>query len=567
MQFGENDIRTHAHRLELALNNMSQGLVMFDPSSTIIVCNDRYIEMYGLAPAVVKPGCTLRELIWHRREVGSLKDDPERYCADILSRIAERRTTSILIETVDGRSVHAVEQVMPDGSWVVTHEDITERRRAEAHAVHLAHHDALTGLPNRLALRTRLEAALKERRGGEKFAVLYLDLDNFKMVNDALGHSIGDELLSAAAGRLRSCVREIDAVARLGGDEFAVVRVDIGHPSNAAKLAARIREVLTAPYDLSDHQSVIDTSIGIAVSPDDGTNADQLLRNADLALYEAKAAGRGMHRFFEAAMGTRIRARRDLEMDLRQALARGEFDLHYQPIVDLRTNEIKSCEALLRWRHPKRGLVPPIEFIPIAEETGLITRLGEWVLRTACADASSWPGDVRIAVNVSPVQLKRQDLAQQVMSALAATELAPNRLEIEITESTFIQNVESTLATLHRLHKLGVRISMDDFGTGHSSLSHLRSFPFDKLKIDRSFIEGLSDDGESGAIVRAIIALAGCLHMTTTAEGVESEEQRRAVKASGCTEMQGYLFSRPVAAADISKLLCSLAAKEAVSAA
>jgi diguanylate cyclase (GGDEF)-like protein len=561
MPHQEDDIRIHARRIELAFNNMSQGLVMFDPSATIIVCNEQYIKMYGLSAAVVKPGCSLRELIRHRKEMGSLPNDPERYCSDILQRIASRQTTSVVINTVDGRAIRALERPLPDGSWVVTHEDVTERQRAEERIVHLAHHDALTGLLNRLALRTRLEQALKCRRGGEQLAVLYLDLDNFKTINDALGHPTGDELLSAAAGRLRSCVREVDTVARLGGDEFAVVQVAIGQPSRTAELAARIREVLTVPYDLSDHQAVIDTSIGIAIAPSDGSDADQLLKNADLALYEAKAAGRGVHRFFEVGMDTRIRARRDLEMDLRQALLHGELELHYQPVIDLKTDEIRSCEALLRWHHRERGLVPPAEFIPIAEETGLIMRLGEWVLRTACAAASSWPDEVKVAVNVSPVQFKCQDLALQVISALAAAQLAPARLEIEITESTFMQNTESTLQTLHRLRKLGVRIAMDDFGTGHSSLSYLRSFPFDKLKIDRSFIQNLADGGNSAALVRAVTSLAGCFHMTTTAEGVESEQQRQAAYASGCTEMQGYLFSRPIPAAEVAKLLCPVATR------
>jgi diguanylate cyclase (GGDEF)-like protein len=557
-----NDIRIHARRLELALNNMSQGLIMFDSSATVIVCNERYIRMYGLSADVVRPGCTLRELIRHRKKMGSLSDDPERYCADIVSRIAARQTTSVLINTVDGRAIHAVERALTDGSWVVTHEDVTERQLAEAQVVHLAHHDSLTGLPNRFALRKRLEEALKSARCGEQLAVFYLDLDNFKTINDALGHPVGDELLSAAAGRLRSCVREVDTVARLGGDEFAIVQVNIGQPSGAMELAERIREVLTVPYDLSDHQAVVDTSIGIAISPSDGTDSDQLLKNADLALYEAKAAGRGTHQFFKAAMDMRIRARRNLEMDLRRALVHGELELYYQPVIDLGTNRIRSCEALLRWCHPERGFIPPAEFIPIAEETGLIMRLGQWVLRTACAAASFWPDEVKIAVNVSPVQFKCQDLVQQVINALAATQLAATRLEIEITESSFMQNVEATIGTLHRLRELGVRIVMDDFGTGHSSLSYLRTFPFDKLKIDRSFIQGLSDGGDSLAIVRAVTSLASCLQMTTTAEGIESEQQRQAAKASGCTEMQGYLFSRPIAAAEIAKLLCSSAQRQ-----
>ena len=381
---------------------------------------------------------------------------------------------------------------MADGGWVATHEDITERRRAEKQIAHMARHDALTDLPNRVLLRERLAEALAGVRRGSKLAVLYLDLDHFKGVNDTLGHPIGDELLKMVAGRLRHCVRDTDTVARVGGDEFAIIQTGIERPLDTAILARRIGEAVRAPYDLAGHAVVVDTSIGIAIAPNDGTEPDELLKNADMALYRAKADGRGTYRFFEPEMDSRMKARRALELALRNALATGEFELHYQPLVNLDDRRITGCEALLRWNHPERGMISPAEFIPVAEEIGLIVPLGEWVLRKACADAARWPDDIKVAVNLSPIQVTNQNLVPVVVSALAAAGLPASRLELEITESVLMQNTEATLATLHRLRELGVRISMDDFGTGYSSLSYLRSFPFDKIKIDRSFISGLA---------------------------------------------------------------------------
>ncbi|WPO38981.1 putative bifunctional diguanylate cyclase/phosphodiesterase [Tardiphaga sp. 42S5] len=546
-------------RLELALNNMSQGLLMFDASARLVICNERYIQMYGLSPKVVKPGCTLSELIHHRKKTGSFSGDPEQYCASILDRIAQGQTTSVLVDTADGHTMHVVDRPMAGGGWVATHEDVSKRQQAEARVAYMAHHDALTNLPNRVLFRERLEQATNWIARGEHLAVLYLDLDNFKNINDTLGHPIGDELLKAVAGRLLGNVRAIDAVARLGGDEFAIVQTKIGTPSDAAELATRIREVIVAPYELSDHHIVVDTSIGIAISPHDGVDPDQLLKNADMALYGAKAGGRGTYRFFEPEMNARMTARRNLELDLRKALVRGEFELYYQPLVDIARDEICGCEALLRWHHPERGMVPPSEFIPVAEETGLITRLGEWVIRTACAEAATWPNDVRVAVNVSPVQFKSLNLLQVIISALAATGLPAHRLEIEITETLLMQQTEAILACLHQLHELGVRIAMDDFGTGYSSLSYLRSFPFDKIKIDQSFIKSLSDKEDSVAIVRAVTGLASSFRMTTTAEGVETQQQRDLVAALGCTEMQGFLFSHPKTAKDLARLFSSRA--------
>jgi diguanylate cyclase (GGDEF)-like protein len=517
--------------------------------------------MYNLSPAVIRDGCSLKELINHRRSAGSFSGDVERYCDGILTRIAQKAATSSFVETIDGRIMHIVERPMPDGGWVVTHEDVSERRRAEARIAHLAHHDALTGLPNRLLLRQQLEPALKLAMRGEKLALLYLDLDNFKTINDTLGHLMGDELLKAVADRLRSCVRDIDVVARLGGDEFAIIQTKIKHSADAAQLATRLRDTIIMPYDLPDGHVIVDTSIGIAIAPHDGVSPDQLLKNADLALYAAKGGGRGAHRFFEPTMDKCLTVRRNLEFDLRMALRRGEFELHYQPVVNLENNQVVACEALLRWNHPERGLISPAEFIPVAEETGLIVRLGEWVVQRACAEAKTWPCHMKISVNVSPVQFKRCDLVEVVVNALNAAGLPADRLEIEITEALLMQDTGPTLDVLRRLHDLGVRIALDDFGTGYSSFGYLQSFPIDKIKIDQTFIRKLSHEAGSAAIVRTIADLAKNLRMITTAEGVETDEQRQIAKSSGCTEMQGYLFSCPKTAADIAKLWFQMSRK------
>jgi diguanylate cyclase (GGDEF)-like protein/PAS domain S-box-containing protein len=436
-------------------------------------------------------------------------------------------------------------------------EDITERARSEERIAHLAHHDALTDLPNRVLFCEQLDRALARVERGDLLAVLYLDLDLFKHVNDTLGHPVGDALLKAVAGRLRACVGRSDVVARLGGDEFAVIQASIGQPSDAAALAARIGKALRAPYRLDDHEVMVDVSIGIAIAPLDATERDDLLKHADMALYAAKGDGRGTYRFFESEMNARMRSRHELERDLRQALGAGEFELHYQPIVNLRDNSISACEALLRWRHPTRGMVPPAEFIPIAEECGLINALGEWVIRTACATAATWPANIKVSINLSPAQLKGDNLLPIVLSALADAGIPASRLDFEITESVLMKDTFATLNTLHRLRELGVRIAMDDFGMGHSSLSYLLSFPFDKIKIDRSFIQGVPSGGNSFAIVRAVASLANSLDMTTIAEGIETERQLEMVRTLGCTEMQGFVFSPARPAAEIARLLRS----------
>ena len=459
-----------------------------------------------------------------------------------------------LVDLPDGRTIAVLNHPMSDGGWVATHDDITDRQRAEQRIAHMARHDALTDLPNRVLFRERLVEALAGVGRGAKLAVFYLDLDRFKAINDTLGHPMGDDLLKIVAGRLRHTIRETDTVARVGGDEFAIIQTGIEEPIDTAILAQRLGEAVRAPYDLAGHAVVVDTSIGIAMSPGDGTDPDALLKAADMALYGAKADGRGTYRFFEPAMDLRMKSRRELEIALRQALAAGQFELHYQPLVNVDDNQIIGCEALLRWKHPERGMISPAEFIPVAEEIGLIVPLGEWVLRKACLDAASWPDDIKVAVNLSPIQVNSQNLVAVVVSALAAAGLPARRLEIEITETVLMHNTTKTMATLHQLRELGVHISMDDFGTGYSSLSYLRKFPFDKIKIDRSFISGLPSDNESIAIVRAVAGLAANLNMTATAEGVETAEQLEKVRELGCVEMQGYLFSRPLPLAQIAPL-------------
>ena len=435
-------------------------------------------------------------------------------------------------------------------------EDIAERKRAEAQIARLAHYDPLTELPNRVLFQKSLSDALARRaRKGDQLAVHFIDLDRFKTVNDTLGHPLGDALLREAAERLQGCVREGDTVARLGGDEFAVVQTGLSDMSGATRLAGRIVEAMSVPFDLQGHQVVIGASVGVAASPSDGLDADELLKKADMALYRAKADGRGAFHFFERSMDEQLQARRALELDLRRALQAGEFELFYQPLYHLGDERVTGCEALLRWRHPERGMVSPADFIPLAEEIGLIVQLGEWVLRNACAEAAKWPEHVRLAVNLSPAQFRDRGLVRTVVSALAASGLAAQRLELEITESVLLQDSAANMTMLHDLKALGVRISMDDFGTGYSSLSYLRSFPFDKIKIDQTFVRDILEDSDAMAIIKAVLDLGSSMGIVTTAEGVETLEQLNALRGQGCAEIQGYFISRPAPAAEIAKML------------
>jgi diguanylate cyclase (GGDEF)-like protein/PAS domain S-box-containing protein len=435
-------------------------------------------------------------------------------------------------------------------------DDVTERKLAEARIARLAHYDSLTGVPNRTLFREQLMKELSFTRRGARLAVLYLDLDYFKNINDTLGHRAGDELLKEVALQIRSCLNEGDLIARLGGDEFAVVRTSLQNPKDAEVLAQQLRDAVAGrSFYLNGHQTGSDLSIGIALAPEDGLEIDELLNHADLALYGAKAEGRGNYRFYEPEMNARMKRRRALEVDLRSALQKNEFVPYYQPILALESGTISGCEALLRWRHPLRGMVLPTEFVPVAEETGLINSIGEWVLKQACVDATHWPDSIRVAVNVSPAQFRNSALPLVVVAALAESGLQARRLELEITESVLMQNSESSLLMLHQLRELGVRIALDDFGTGFSSLSYLRSFPFDRIKVDRSFVADLQHGSEAAAIVHAILSLASSLKMKTTAEGVETATQRGLLQAAGCDEMQGYLFSQPLPAEDIRELV------------
>ncbi len=542
-------------RLDIALDNMTQGLLLFDASERLVVCNRRYIEMYALSPDVVKPGCSFRDLIEHRKQTGSFEGDAEAYYLTSLDGIARNEISQVVITHPDGRSIQIVNQMLATGGWVATHEDITERARFDDRIAYLAHYDALTELPNRTLFREQLASALNDLSRGEQLAVLYIDIDEFKSVNDTLGHPVGDELLRAVAGRLRGCLTAADCVARLGGDEFAVLQMAVARPADTTDLVERIYTAIREPYDCAGHLLTTDASIGIALAPQHGADLNQLLKHADLAMYAAKADGRRTSRFFEPGMDARVKALRLLEQDLRQAIADGGFELHYQPLVGLADNEVSGCEALLRWRHPMRGLISPAEFIPVAEETGLIGPLGEWVLAAACAEAASWPDHIKVAVNVSPVQFRSQAFALKVAAALASSGLPAHRLELEITEAVLIRDDEAALAMLHQLRGLGVRIALDDFGTGYSSLSYLQRFPFDKIKIDRCFIKDIAEPGGSACIVQAVVNIAAIRHMTTTAEGVETQAQLDMLRTLGCNEMQGYLYSPAISATEIRLLL------------
>jgi diguanylate cyclase (GGDEF)-like protein len=492
---------------------------------------------------------------------GSFSGDPDQYIDNLQAAMVGGRPSNQIVQLDDGRIIAVVNQPMADGGWVATHEDITEQRRASAKISHMAMHDALTNLPNRLFFREQIESRLTQIDRDQKFAVLCLDLDGFKSVNDTLGHPFGDKLLCQVGDRLRSCLREGDNLARLGGDEFALLQGSITEPTDTASLMTRIIGVISEPFDLEGHQVVIGVSIGAVVAPTDAADSDQLLKSADLAMYRAKVDGRGTYRFFEPEMDARMQARRAMELDLRRALKKGEFEVYYQPLVNVKTELICGFEALLRWNHPERGMISPADFIPLAEETALIVPIGEWVLRQACEEAAKWPSEVGIAVNLSATQFKTPGLSQIVFNALAHSSLAADRLEVEITESVLLFNSKSTLETLHYLRALGVRISMDDFGTGYSSLSYLRSFPFNKIKIDQSFVHDLSTNKDSMAIIRAVVGLGNSLGMVTTGEGVETQEEFDYLKREGCTEAQGYLFGKARPAKEAAALLAKQAVK------
>jgi diguanylate cyclase (GGDEF)-like protein/PAS domain S-box-containing protein len=672
-------------RFTAAVENMTHGLCMFDGQQRLLVCNERFANMYHLPDALRTPGTPFSDILDYRHRNGLLKGGKVAAALqrrlDVLSTLPSEQKSARIDEHEDGRLVRVTRQPLPDGGWVATHdditeqyraeqeldetkrfldsiienipisvvvkdvvtrqyvlvnrafqdmlgldrkdllgrtafdfynkktaevfetadnnflrdpqaakyreydvdarlngpriyatsrivirdghggpkylivviEDVTERKRSEQRIAFMAHHDALTGLPNRTAVAQKIEdAAARQRRWGDPFTVLMLDLDRFKNVNDTLGHSAGDALLRETAGRLKALLRETDALARLGGDEFAIIQSGEPHQREAASaLADRIIDIVGKPFDIGGNEVNIGTSVGIALAPEHGTNPDSLLKMADMALYGAKSGGRNSYRFFDPQMGAAADARLALENELRRAIAQNELELHYQPIVDTKSRRICGAEALIRWRHPSKGLIPPNDFIPLAEDTGMIAQIGEWVLHTACTDAVKWPADVKVAVNLSPVQFRKTNLSEIVMNALDAAGLPPERLELEITETALIESASECLPALRRFKSAGIAVALDDFGTGYSSLSQLTMFPFDKIKIDKSFTQNLTKRAECAAIISATLTLAQSLDIATTAEGVETNDQYKLLRLAGVTSLQGYLFQRPCPVSEI----------------
>jgi diguanylate cyclase (GGDEF)-like protein len=530
---------------------------MFDKDQRLVIINKQYAAMYNLSPSQVMPG-TLAGDVLRARVSGGVSPASRSYAADRVKEIMLGKDYSTVDYLRDGRVIAINHQRMENGGWVAVHQDITAQKRVEAELAHMARYDALTGLANRtLFLQKVNEALARMASHGEPFSILMLDLDRFKAVNDSLGHAIGDSLLKAVGDRLRRIARDLDVVARLGGDEFAIIQLaGINQRDQAMALANRILSAITEPYDIDGRKIVIGTSIGITLAPQDAdaadADADVLVRRADLALYKSKSEGRNRYRFFQGTMEAEARDRRELEEDMRRALLREEFELYYQTVINVGQRECCGAEALVRWRHPKRGLLAPDQFISLAEESGLIMPLGGWILRRACSDAANWPAHLKIAVNLSPVQLKQGNLLDVIKSALKESGLSPSRLELEITETVLVEKSEENLALLHEIKNLGISIVLDDFGTGYSSMRYLQMFPFDRIKIDKSFIQSMTTHSDSAAIVCAIAGLGRGLDIETTAEGVETAEQLAFLRTAGCQLGQGYLFSRPVPLAQLS---------------
>jgi diguanylate cyclase (GGDEF)-like protein len=556
----QREIETLNSRFHFALENMSRGLSMFDAQHRLIVCNERYRELYRLPSDAVKPG-TPFDVILDLRFVAGTGRVGDAINGQRLSWPMDEGTgagrdmiplTHVL---TDGRTIQISFQPIDSGGWVALHEDITEERIQEARIERLARMDAVTNIANRYAFQETLARVLSGDGTDCAFAVHLIDLDRFKEVNDTFGHPVGDTLLQHVAARLSHAVRADDFVARLGGDEFAVIQVQFGCAPDAEALAARLINVLSVPYDLQGHRIEIGTSLGVVMAAQTGANADDLLRNADIALYRAKSEGRGRYVVFHAEIEHELKAHRSLEADLAIAIGEGAFDMHYQPILDLKLGTVVVCEALLRWNHSVRGFVSPAVFIPLAEESGAIVALGAWALERACRDALTWPPHVKVAVNLSATQFQNGDLFETIERVLAVTGLAAQRLEIEITETVLLRDDKATIATLHQIRALGISIALDDFGTGFASLSYLRSFPFDKIKIDQTFIRDLPNQAECVAIVGAVTALAKTLGMKTVAEGIETTDHLQRVVAAGCDQAQGYLLSRPVALGQLGEAL------------
>ncbi|MGV3577210.1 MAG: putative bifunctional diguanylate cyclase/phosphodiesterase [Devosia sp.] len=537
-------------RFDAALDAMSLGLCLLDAHNRVIVCNPRFLAIFGLNAARAKPGTAITDLI-----------DAELLVDHEADELSENTDFALLNNHTrhlpNGMVLEISREPTAEGGWVCTFEDVTERHQAQNRIVHMAHHDNLTGMANRLRFWESISHAVRGlTTRSQHFAILYLDLDRFKEVNDTLGHPVGDALLRQVAERLRATSSARDMVARLGGDEFAVLHYCRDTSADSSQeLAERIIASIARPYHIEDNEIVVSTSVGIAIAPRDGSDADQLMKNADLALYSAKAEGAGTYRFFSPQMEKSLQNRRHLEMDLRGGIKLGQFELYYQPLVRLDTGRVTSGEALMRWRHPEHGMISPAQFIPLAEETGAIEVMGEWALQQACLDALNWPDHVRVSVNLSPIQFRGAGLVDIVKAVLATSELDARRLELEITESVLLQNNAVNLEALHQLRALGLTVALDDFGTGYSSLSYLQRFPFDKLKIDQSFVRDLADRPDSLSIVQSIATLGRNLRMTTTAEGVETQAQLDIITRAGCTEAQGYLFGAPMPEAEFRALL------------
>ena len=537
-----------ANRFDIALNNMSHGLCMLDERNRLRVWNKRFIELLHLQNTPIRVGMPVSYLIRHSIRAGNHKSMSVKQVVSELASALQRNEFDQFQISPDGEHTLAVSRrIMSDGGSVVILEDVTERKRAQQRIEHLARFDELTGLANRAQFHDRINEILGAMHRSKKHIAIHLiDLDRFKAINDTLGHPIGDKLLKQVAARLSTEIRPADMITRFGGDEFIVLQTGNPNHRDAKSLAQRLAATLNDPFDIDGHRIDIGASIGVAIAPNDGRDADQLLKKADMALYAAKKLGGGDHHFFAAEMEEAAQERRALELDLREALAAEQFTLNFQPLIDLRTGRVTTCEALVRWTHPQRGNVSPAMFIPVAEETGLIVALGEWVLNRACVEAATWPNDVKVAVNLSPIQFKDRRLGLQVVSALAKSGLPARRLELEVTERLLLEDNDSTLATMEQLKELGISLSLDDFGTGYSSLNYLRKFPFHKIKIDQSFIRDHGNEREARAIIGAIASLGAGLDKIVVAEGIETEEQRKLVTAQGVHEGQGYLFGRPM---------------------
>jgi diguanylate cyclase (GGDEF)-like protein/PAS domain S-box-containing protein len=540
----EEKLREQKLQLDTALNNMSQGLCMFDADNRLVVCNERFLEMYGISTELAKPGCHIRDILTQHFASGAFSGNAEEYIAGIEREIAEGKPVNKTIERADGRTIAVANRPLPGGGRVSTHEDISERKEAEARIDYLANHDVLTGLPNRAAFADRLARKIDRATKADKtFALLSVNIDRFNDINDVFGHRVGDAVLREVSNRLRS-ISERAYVARVGGDEFILISGSGPQPSTAEEVARDLLATVAEDIEVEGRQVRVTLSIGVAIFAADGAEVKTLMGNADAAMRRAKAEGPGAVRFFAPEMDESSRDRRLLQRDLQAAVNFDQFALHYQPQA-LISGRITGFEALVRWHHPSRGLVPPGVFIPAAEESGLIIPIGEWVLREACREAASWPHPLEIAINLSPAQFRHGDLPGLVHAVLLETGLAARRLELEITEGVLIGDISRTLSILRRLKALGVRIAMDDFGTGYSSLSNLQSFPFDKIKIDQSFISNLESNRQSQSIVRGVISLAQGLNLPVLAEGVETKEQLAFLAREGCSEVQGYLIGHP----------------------